>query len=376
MCVIIIGGKARPTRSILFQCEDSNRDGAGIAWVHTNGRVRFVKGLNARGVAEVLERIVPRGAEFVIHFRLATAGGSVPELTHPFVVSDRSELFLEGEVDRVLFHNGHEGRFEELRAEAAKRTGYCLQGPVSDSRVVARIAHLAGLDILDKMSGKYVILGGSGIEVMSPKMGMVLTGQTGYGAGTGWTQHAGLLFSNLHWKARTVWTTAGSKSAAYSFRGSRPDADTPAKADDLCVTNSELSRATSNAAAIGTLRSAQLELGWNPSEVIGDHGLDKDEADQVVLESELNRLLEREAEFEREVERARESAFDIDKAIAASEKGKSKSNRKPKRERVSKRVRTTKVDEPKWTYTPPSVARDMSVVPANPEKPRSLRQEK
>jgi predicted glutamine amidotransferase len=90
--------------------EKSNPHGAGVAWVDTTStgerKVFFQKGLTAEDIFQ-LQKDDFLTYPYLLHFRWATHGPRVPELTHPFPLGGDA-LFpdCEGEVDSVLIHNG------------------------------------------------------------------------------------------------------------------------------------------------------------------------------------------------------------------------------------------------------------------------------
>src|SRR5262245_45793565 len=107
MCCIIAtpGKKTRPTLATLRAIHRSNPDGAGVAWLSGDGKVRFEKGLGPDEVHDCFTRVA---GPAIAHFRWATVGAKCAELCHPFVIGDDgSPLATEGTADAVLFHNGH-----------------------------------------------------------------------------------------------------------------------------------------------------------------------------------------------------------------------------------------------------------------------------
>jgi predicted glutamine amidotransferase len=90
--------------------EKSNPHGAGVAWVDTTRsgarKVFFQKGLTAQDIFN-LQEDGTLTFPYLAHFRWATHGPKVPELTHPFPLGGDA-LFpdCEGEVDSALIHNG------------------------------------------------------------------------------------------------------------------------------------------------------------------------------------------------------------------------------------------------------------------------------
>lgn len=184
MCVIVIGSeKAQSSIEELHRMEAANKDGAGIAWLTKRGKVRWIKGLDAGGVAEVLRTKV-RGA-WVGHFRFATVGGAGAELTHPFAVNAQATTTVEGESERVLFHNGHWSDWSAHAQGVSRALGVSLpDGPMSDSRAAAWIVAMLGEQFLDLLPGRWVLLDKGGARRW----------------GAGWSERPdGTTVSNTNW---------------------------------------------------------------------------------------------------------------------------------------------------------------------------------
>ena len=184
MCVIFIADSRKPSLKELRLAEDSNPDGAGIAWVE-EGRVVFHKGLSADEIGELIENEKP-AFPFVVHFRLATIGGSSKGLTHPFPVTGNVNLKTHGILNSpVLFHNGHYGYWEETLIPI-RATHPVPKGGWSDSRGLAWLAYHAGIQSMDLIDGQR-------ITVLEPD-GTITK------FGNGWSNNNGLLASNRTWE--------------------------------------------------------------------------------------------------------------------------------------------------------------------------------
>lgn len=140
MCVIVVCEKRYPTDKELEMFEDENPDGAGVAWREA-GRVRFVKGLDAEALGRMrpfLEARLP----VVLHFRIATVGGKLPQLCHPFPLDGPEPREVMGGVaDRVLFHNGTWTDWYDYFADSLDQDPWkwkhVVRGDWSDSRFMA-----------------------------------------------------------------------------------------------------------------------------------------------------------------------------------------------------------------------------------------------
>lgn len=150
MCVIYACATTLPDEEELHRGAWKNDDGAGIAWLDKEKkRVAWHKGL--KDEKEVLEVIEKENIPFplAIHFRTASAGGTSPLLTHPFPIGKGAPLWLEGTAGRVLMHNGHLGKWEDLVLQAGLASKEEFpDGPWSDTRAMAWLTHLKGPGIL------------------------------------------------------------------------------------------------------------------------------------------------------------------------------------------------------------------------------------
>jgi hypothetical protein len=173
MCVIISSPdkKHRPSLATLRAAEARNPHGSGIAFLQHN-KVQWIKGLSPEAIAELLDIV---SGPAVVHFRIATVGGKRAELCHPFPISPTAPLKAYGQASAVLFHNGHWHDWQDF-AMTLK-----LEGPLSDSRVMAAAVHRDGRALLKKIAsaGRFVILTRKGAEI--------------YGQ---WTHHEGCDYSN------------------------------------------------------------------------------------------------------------------------------------------------------------------------------------
>lgn len=114
MCIAIgkpIGVKM-PSKEILKRCWDSNDDGAGFAFAY-NDVVYIKKGYMTfdsfwNELSKVNERYNLDNLGVLLHFRIATHGGVIPSMTHPFpIVGDNGILSkLEYQSEYAVVHNG------------------------------------------------------------------------------------------------------------------------------------------------------------------------------------------------------------------------------------------------------------------------------
>lgn len=174
---------------------DSNRQGAGIAYRDVDEKgmpiVRWQKGIN--DVKEIQKLCAEVPTPYVVHFRISSCGdGGIAELTHPFPVSAKAELFLEGSTGGfVLFHNGVWTNWREwlMRANlGAPRNMKMPDGKWSDTRAMAYIAAINGINTLELVDEKLIAFSPTTIRVFKE---------------TAWTKdtETGIWCSNMGWKS-------------------------------------------------------------------------------------------------------------------------------------------------------------------------------
>lgn len=114
MCIAIgkMAGADMPTKETLKRCWDNNPDGAGYAFA-SNGVVYIRKGFMTfdsfwSSISEADRRHNFKNCGVLIHFRIATHGGVIPAMTHPFpIIDDNGALSkLEYVSDYAVVHNG------------------------------------------------------------------------------------------------------------------------------------------------------------------------------------------------------------------------------------------------------------------------------
>ena len=151
MCVILVcPDDIRPDRATIHACRRANPHGAGVAW-REDGEVRWMKGLEPD---ELEALIAGLSGEIVIHFRIASVGDVTPRLCHPFPVTACATTRLSGHARAVLFHNGTWSQWREtLRRMPRHRRP---DGLLSDTRVAASLVDLCGMDVLERLPGRWV----------------------------------------------------------------------------------------------------------------------------------------------------------------------------------------------------------------------------
>jgi hypothetical protein len=160
LCILWTCFDSVPPENTIRDGFELNPDGAGIAWFVSKNKVRWQKGLET--VEELLAAIQDKPLPLIIHCRIASVGGTDQRLTHPFPINPTAgPLALEGEARAVLAHNGHWGGWEDMmkRAVFSSPSGLKIpEGPWSDTRAMAWLAHHFGLGMLDMFPGKLALM--------------------------------------------------------------------------------------------------------------------------------------------------------------------------------------------------------------------------
>lgn len=162
MCVIMMVGKTRPTDEMITRAWNTNKDGGGVAWWEGEGKKREVVWKKGIMKLEEMREILHRTPlPYVAHFRVASVGGVLPTLTHPFGVDVTASIELEGRTPgAVLFHNGHWGNWSDRAMEAAINSNNQIPvGDWSDTRAIAWMSYIYGpgfFELLPSQRGIYM----------------------------------------------------------------------------------------------------------------------------------------------------------------------------------------------------------------------------
>lgn len=206
MCLLAVFLK-RPDLQTIQKIGQVNRDGFGLGFYNKDKKCEYYKGIKT--VEEIWELTKDIPIPFVFHARLASQGGKDLLLTHPFEITEQSELKLSGECDKLLFHNGHSNLFDNYALAAD--VDIKEVGPMSDTRAFAMICSKHrdnGYKFLKSLNNKFVI--------MDAKAGKFqLVGEFIH------DEEAGAYYSNTFWKYRntTGCTYAQYHNDAWDYEG-------------------------------------------------------------------------------------------------------------------------------------------------------------
>lgn len=211
MCIAIgkpIGVKM-PSKDILKRCWDSNDDGAGFAFAY-NDIVYIKKGFMTfdsfwNELSKVDERYHLDDLGVLLHFRIATHGGIIPAMTHPFpIVSDNGILSkLEYQSEYAVVHNG----VISLTGSDARR-----ETAMSDTAVFIRdyltliaqnrqwFRRKANIELIEKLIGSKMAILNSRGEIIHT---------------SGFLEDNGVLYSNESYKTFRVRVSHNNSSCYY-----------------------------------------------------------------------------------------------------------------------------------------------------------------
>lgn len=158
MCVIVLvdSEARRPSETMIDLMWTKNPDGGGAAWrEEEDGEPTMVcweKGLmKEAGRARMKELAATLPIPYILHMRIATIGGIVPNMTHPFPIHAEGLNVLKGKTQgSVLFHNGTYSDWDKDVKSLAISTGTPIpSGKWSDSRGLAWICSVIGNGFMD-----------------------------------------------------------------------------------------------------------------------------------------------------------------------------------------------------------------------------------
>lgn len=186
MCVILTSAGKKCPMDWLDKAAKRNGDGQGIAWIEDNV-VKWIKSKELKVIKDKFEEIT---GPYILHFRIATQGGDGVKMCHPFPINAQASLELEGSAKAVLAHNGSNSRWkDECKAAVLRHKLEFPEGPWSDSRAFAWLAHHFGESLVELLDEKICILSAE-------------KGSWMYGGG--WKNEDGIYMSNDYWMDKVV----------------------------------------------------------------------------------------------------------------------------------------------------------------------------
>jgi len=187
MCVLFSCISKLPSRTQFENSLILNSDGIGVAWVDRD-KVHWEKGIE--DIDTIYEVLKGKKFPYGIHFRSASSGGAIKELTHPFPLDQNSKTALKGSTkEGVLFQNGTWLGWEnELRDVALHAHGVVdfTETEWSDARALAWLAGRFGVGYLSLLN-----FGTSRLLLMRPKQ-LLYWGE--------WLEGEGFYASNAQYK--------------------------------------------------------------------------------------------------------------------------------------------------------------------------------
>jgi len=184
MCVITINKDKKLEKSDIRKIWEHNPNGAGIVYYDKDGKATYIKGImKLKRFFEIYEKI---DTPHICHFRLASVGEVVPELTHPFPVYGKNKL--QGSSKLLLVHNGHIGNYEILY-HFLQSKGVHFDKNISDTYVLAKALSRLPADKIDDFIKK--VGGFSKIVLVYPGFKIKTFGN--------FQERNGIRYSNLYW---------------------------------------------------------------------------------------------------------------------------------------------------------------------------------
>lgn len=191
MCVIMVCTESKPSYNDLLHATLQNDDGIGIMYYDRKFKTaKWEKGLMLPELKKILKHLQ---LPYAIHFRFATSGSVGPELTHPFPIEAGVSLALKGRGQRLLMHNGCYNTWQsDSRIAALSYKVDIPQGVWSDTRALAWLGHLAGLDFYNFTPDRVVILDAATVQF--------------FFYGDGWVKESGITYSSLSFRPLNIKT--------------------------------------------------------------------------------------------------------------------------------------------------------------------------
>lgn len=181
MCVIIFAENKRPSPQMVKDAWEKNSHGGGVAARVDDPNLgkKVVWWKKDLTLEEMQHYAATLEFPFVMHFRLNTSGGVLPELCHPYEVSFKTPWATEGFIDGdVLFHNGTwnanwSDRVLDIVLKTYDKGVELPEGKWGDTRAMAFCAAFYGRNFLDFIEQKGLVFGPEDYEIFWGKDGWV-----------------------------------------------------------------------------------------------------------------------------------------------------------------------------------------------------------
>lgn len=164
MC-LLIACTTFPSDEILDAGFESNPDGIGIGYKTAKGPLKYYKGLK---MTELKNFSNLANTPMLIHFRKASIGEVVPELCHPFPITQKSDINnTRGYAEALFAHNGNVTDWRTLLIPALSRDKPLPEGEHwSDSKAIAFLVSVYGKGFLTLIAErqKFAVLDKTGIS--------------------------------------------------------------------------------------------------------------------------------------------------------------------------------------------------------------------
>jgi hypothetical protein len=198
MCIIAVkpAGVKMPAVKTIETMWTNNSDGAGYMYP-ASGSVQIRKGFMSLGglkaeLKDLSKEVDTTATPVIMHFRIGTAGGNIPECTHPFPISEHPAILkkLHNHSKLAACHNG---MIPGLRGQAG----------ISDTMeyIMTQLAPLCKIvpDFWRRPDGKEIIK-------TATQSKWALMDRKGHIETIGdFTEDKGILYSNTSYKTRTYY---------------------------------------------------------------------------------------------------------------------------------------------------------------------------
>jgi len=172
----------------------------------------YRKGLN---LIEIKELVDKTPLPFIVHFRASSVGGKSLLLSHPFEVTETSELSWQGEAEQLLVQNGTYSDYEMLMLAAGVESPDDRL-PMSDTRGIAMILSKLDAGKQNAFLKKLSSIGRHGSCITGQKFVLIDAKTKQFKMAGDFTEEDGMYFSNTYWKHKQTYIPTYNISAKYN----------------------------------------------------------------------------------------------------------------------------------------------------------------